>query len=160
MSKWYSLAIAVLAIVILALSMACGDTSRGTNIAQLENQIQQAEAISTKAQVLGVLNLGDRSAFHAVDVDLQTASQINPQYQGTARKMRQAVAGTTWPTELQERAQILLVSLEEFQAALERADLAASKVSASKTHESYHDLSELAWPYVAGEAQPAGEHDE
>ena len=52
------------------------------------------------------------------------------------------------------------MSLVGFQAALERNDLAAAKISATKTHESYHDLSELAWPYVAGERQPAGEHDE
>lgn len=126
------------------------ETSQNEMAAQLRTVTVEMDAL-TKGQLIAVLDLIDRADIHHIDDDLQEASQINPLYLGTVRKVKRAVTGTLWPTLLETEAEAFKTDLMEFEAALTDANLTASREAVRKAHLSYHALVDKGWKVVAGE---------
>lgn len=158
------LAVAVSVMLVIGLfGAACagdGNAQLEMRLADVQGQVQQLQVSLDKAQLIATMDVIDTAGFHGMDEDLQKASEINPRYLGTVRKVERAVVGTTWPEELKEKADAFLAALHQFEAVLDAEDLVAAKGAATEAHETQHELSEAAWPYVAGEEAPKEEgHD-
>lgn len=124
------LAIAVPAVLVLAVAAAaCGGDSNdnGERLAQIETQLQAINSTLEKTQLIAAMNVIDTAGFHAMDDDLQQASEINSRYLGTVRKVRQAVVATAWPAGLKEMSDTFLASLQKFEGTLEAEDQPAPR---------------------------------
>ena len=125
------------------------------SIDQLNETLEETHQAQERSQLIGALNTLDAVAFHAIDDEMQTATEIPAGVSGNLTTARQIAGSITWPEELSEKSDTLLASMDEFLATIEADDLQVSKGLATETHDAWHDLEHDAYSYVAGE-----EHDE
>lgn len=152
--------IAVVALVLAGIAMASDDkgTDYGSQLADIQGTLSEIEGSLTEAQesldktqVTASMTALDAVEFHAIDDELQAATEIPAGTAGSITRARQITQGTAWPSELADHSTTLLSALEEFEAALEADDLQASKGLATETHGAFHELQHVAYPYIAGE---------
>ncbi|MEX0799839.1 MAG: hypothetical protein WD379_01315 [Dehalococcoidia bacterium] len=152
--------IAVIALVLAGIAMASDDkgTDYSSQLADIQGSLSQIEQSQAgmqesldKTQVTAAMTALDAAGFHAIDDELQAATEIPAGTAGSITTAHQITQGTAWPGELADPSATLLSTLEEFEAALEAEDLEASKGLATETHDAFHELEHEAYPYIAGE---------
>ena len=142
--KLWPLAIAVVAVLSIG-SIACNDDDADAETsAETEARLQRVE-------VLAAVNALEATEFHAIDDELQVASEIPEGTQSSIERALQISSSTEWPDELAKKADTLNTTMEDFVAALEAGDLQASKGLATETHDAWHELQHDVYPWIAGE---------
>lgn len=171
-----SIAAAVIAVIALALSAVAlardgGSDSRPaemegqlqqiqTSLAEIQESLASLDEASTRSQVTGAVSYLNGVGFHAIDDELQVASEIPPVLSGQITRARQVAEGTRWPDEVKAEADALIAALREFEEALSHDDLQSAKGAAMTAHGEWHHLEGVVYPYLAGE-EPAGHgHDD
>jgi hypothetical protein len=162
----YLVPVLAIAILVAVVASACGrdDGDIGSRVEASEEQLHdlqdQLEHLSEsveKTQVATAMNTVRSVPLHDMDVALQTASEIPEDVsESQIRRARQAVQAVTWPEELREDAEAVLQAFQEFEDAVARGDLAASKAAATKAHDTWHDFEGPATEFMTGEE--AGGH--
>ncbi len=127
-------------------------------VQQLQGQLEQLGRSLEKGQALAALNSLNATGFHAIDEEMQAASEIPAGILGRIRKARQSAEGMTWPAELEEQAGELVATLTDFENALSSNDLTNAKRLATASHDAFHNFEGLAYAYIAGEEAP--DHDD
>jgi hypothetical protein len=162
--------VAIVALILGGVALASDDKGPD-NTAQVEDlqasidtlnsTLEETQASLERAQLIGALNTLDAAGFHAIDDELQAATEIPAGTAGSITTARQIAGSIAWPEELSEKSDLLLAKMDEFLAALEAEDLQASKGLATETHDAWHDLEHDAYPFVAGEEHEEGNgHEE
>lgn len=124
------------------------EDSQSRSIAQLQKVSAEMDSLN-KGQLIAILDLLERSELHVMDEELQKATQINPRYLGTIRKLRRAVVGSSWPAPLREKAEEFKGALKELEMALTINDLTATRQSLRRSHLVYHQLTDAGWKMIA-----------
>jgi hypothetical protein len=143
----------VVAVVVL-IAAACGDDDDGGgNSAQLDEiqaTLDELVADSTRSHVLATMTAFRVEDMHALDEQVQQASEIEPGWAAAIGRLHHAVAGTSWPDELAETAGTLEENLAAAEAAAEADDLAEFKTATVLAHDAWHELEHSAYAYIGG----------
>jgi hypothetical protein len=135
------------------LGAACGDDD---DDAGAQDGVSQEDFAALETQVsrnnvfAGMVGLS-AIAFHAIDEDIQTATEIPEDYEFEVAAAQQVNAAIVWPEELAEQGEAFTDALDAFATAIDDGDLEAAKSAAAETHATFHDLEHDAWAYAAGE---------
>lgn len=124
------------------------EDTQSQSSAQLQKVSAEMDSLN-KGQLIAILDLLERSELHIMDEDLQKATQINPRYVGTVRKVRRTVAGASWPMPLKEKSEEFKGALNELEMALTINDLTASRQALRRGHIVYHQLLDAGWKMIA-----------
>ncbi len=126
------------------------EMSQAETAAQLRKVTVELESLN-KGMLVAALQVIDSAGLHEMDEDLQKATEINPRYLGTIRKVKRVVIGTAWPTPLKDKVEAFKITLIEIETALTDNDLTASREATRKLHLTYHPLVDAWWKIVAGQ---------
>jgi len=154
--------LAILSVAIFSAAACGGDDNSGDVTAQLEEIETSLDDLHTSIQHTQVFTA--RVAFleadmHAIDEDMQTASEIPPGFLTRIRQMEQAAASADWPDELQELADDLAAKLAEAGDALQSEDLTESKGAVIVAHAAWHNWDAAAVEYLTGEQDARDDMD-
>lgn len=162
-------AIVIAALGILA-ATSCGDS--GGDTGELEAELEQLttqltglrsrldyheESIQRSQMLSAMLSLQSED-LDGLASDLQTASEIDPEWYLRAERMLEAMQATVWPDEFKERTHPMEHGLYDLLTTLAQGDIATSAQTAATIQESWHALEHELYLYIGGELEH--EHDE
>lgn len=99
----------------------------------------------------------DTAGFHEIEESLAAGDPIDPSFLGTVLRVEKVLTNTEWPEELSPGVEQFLVSLHEFQTALEADDAAEAAPLATAVHDEGHELSEMIDAWLGLEVQEHGD---
>jgi len=143
--------LAVFAIALVGVA-ACGDDddndgNGGAPSAQIDELTTRLERVEVET----ALNTLRDAELHAIDEEMQQASEIPAGTAGTIEIAFAITSTTTWPDELTARAAELTHALEEFMAALDADDLATAKGLSTDSHAAWHELDHTGYSWILGD---------
>lgn len=146
--------------MVAAMASACGNdggasTEDHARLQQMEQQINDIHDSMAHQQVLVAYTALRAEGLHGLSEDLQKASEIDPNWHGAVSRMHLIITATEWPEELQPLAGVAATQLDEFAAALNAGDLAASKTQGPEAHLAWHNLDGAAANFLG-----ANSHDD
>lgn len=149
--------IAALAVAIFAAAACGGDDNDGNSgdlapqLEEIQNSLDDLHNSIQRTQVFTVRVAFLEADLHAIDEEMQTASEIPPGFLTRIRQMEQAAASVDWPDELQDLGDDLAVKLADAAAALMSEDLTESKGTVIIAHAAWHAWDGAAVEYLTGE---------
>ena len=120
----------------------------GTGVDDLHNSIQHTQVFTARVAFL-------EADMHAIDEDMQIASEIPTGFLTRIRQMEQAAASADWPDELKGLADDMAAKLADAGDALQSEVLADAKGAVTIAHAAWHNWDAAAVEYLTG-----GGHDE
>ncbi len=141
-------------LAVVAFGSACGDDDDDSANATDGVTLEQFQ----KTSVLAALTTVWSEALHDIDDGAQTASEFDVEWTGRVERIRTAIAGTSWPDHMKERADATAVALATSLEDIEKEDLQAFKGDITAAHEEFHELNEYGQAFIAGE-EPADDGD-
>jgi murein L,D-transpeptidase YcbB/YkuD len=151
-------ALAFAAAVLIALIVAACSSSDKSDLDQTNARLDQIQmsldtiqAQTAKTQALAAETVLHAEDMHGLNTAILTASEIDATWSGRATRMRCAVASVDWPSQMKDTAAALVTNLNHLESALQEGDLAGAKQWTESTHEQFHLLDQLVYPYIAGE---------
>ncbi len=100
-----------------------------------ENQTAKSFDISVAQYFL------DTAGFHGIEEKLTNTQTIESSYNTTTKRVKKLLENTTWPTELNPKAQSLISNLNTFSKALTDGKVEDAIALSAVIHEEQHDLS-------------------
>jgi hypothetical protein len=110
----------------------------------IDEWMASATTTSTEADPFNVSvaqYLLDSAGFHGMEEALSETKTIDASYASTVNRVSKVLVQTTWPPELDERAQDFIAALEEFATALGDDNVDDAIVLSATVHDAQHDLS-------------------
>lgn len=123
--------------------------SSARNLNQIEDQLDQVQAMAVVASLLAAEQHLAAAEFHAIDEALN-AGESNPRYLNTVRNSIIVTNAVAWPEELRPEADAFLEAAKDLATALEAEDAEDAGQAASRTHDAQHLLSSEIFAYLAG----------
>jgi hypothetical protein len=144
-------AFAILMLGVL-IGAACGDDDDAdAQDGVTQESLDEVALDAQRAHVLATMTSIRVEGLHEIDEAAVEAAEIEAGWSGSITRIRQAVAGTSWPAELHDMAEELELELTAVEDAIDADDLAATKTAISMAHAAWHDLEHPAYSYAAGE---------
>jgi hypothetical protein len=153
-------AVALLAFAFGAIVMAaCSGGGDGDDAQAAADQaaLDAVKDQATKAQILAAETVFRVEGMHDLDDTISEATEVDPNWQGKVTRMRRATASVVWPEEMKDHAATLVTKLQTLETALQDENLDGAKAAAPEAHDAWHELDNIAYPYIAGEQ--AESHD-
>ena len=110
-----------------------------------------------KAQVIATTFQLDKSGLHDIDVAANSGQPLPTGALGNVRRAHVALKATAWPDAMKEKATELDGHMQRLTDTLRAEDMAAAAEPAEKVHDVGHDLSGMAYQWLAG-AHVGGGH--
>lgn len=110
--------------------------------------VEQAYQAAQVAQVAHAVYQMDNSGLHDLDEATQ-AGRIPAGSLGRVRRIRIIAAATQWPEALQAKAKEFVEHAARLERALEAGDAAAAAPDAKEVHELGHEISNMAYQWLA-----------
>jgi murein L,D-transpeptidase YcbB/YkuD len=145
--------VVVIALIVAACSSSDKSDLDQTNarLDQIQMSLDTIQAQTAKTQALAAETVMHAEDMHGLNTAILTASEIDATWSGRATRMRCAVASVDWPSQMKDTAAALVTNLTHLESALQEGDLAGAKQWTESTHEQFHLLDQLVYPYIAGE---------
>ncbi len=146
---------AVMLIALIAAACSSSDKSdldqTNARLDQIQMSLATIQAQTAKTQVLAAETVMHAEDMHGLNTAILTASEIDATWFGRATRMRCAVVSVDWPSQMKDTAAALVTNLTHLESALQEGDLAGAKRWTESTHEQFHMLDQIVYPYIAGE---------